>query len=361
MFRKLDRINHEILLRKIETAGIMGNLLKWVRSYLSDRMQFVQIGKQRSKTERNETGVPQGSILGPLLFIIFINDLCEMEIDGQITTYADDTAVTFAASNMETLLKKSEMGMSRIIKWFNFNRLNINIKKTKFLIYQKYNLDNLNYKIKLHVDSLCEDRQDCICDGIERVTSYKYLGIVMDQNLKWDIQIKNVCNRLRLMNHRFYRLRNIVDKNFKYSLYHAWVGSILNYSIVFMGSAYYAHLGQLISIHRRIVNNMNLNNNYLGQNSEKSIFTINQLSIFHLLKFINSNWDFYERRIKNRNTRNVNTSYKVITPNWEIIRNSHIFKGPLIFGQLELFYGNSVFMDKEKFAEIARKFVVEKF
>ena len=132
-----DTVNHNILLEKLNNIGIRGAPHKLIKSYLSNRSQYVQIGNTKSTCLPITCGVPQGSVLGPLLFILYINDLANCCILGKINIFADDTAIYFECSNMDELTRIGSVIMSDLDRWFNANLLTLNTDKSFFCIFRR--------------------------------------------------------------------------------------------------------------------------------------------------------------------------------------------------------------------------------
>jgi len=133
--KALDTINHSLLLSKSFNCGIRGPAYQWLKSYLSNRQQFVQINGQKSELKDIICGVPQGSVLGPLLFILFINDLCEVSKVLQFLMFADDTNIFYSGNNLSEIIENISLEMVKIKEWFDKNKFCLNWEKTKYMIF----------------------------------------------------------------------------------------------------------------------------------------------------------------------------------------------------------------------------------
>ena len=155
--KAFDTVNHDILLDKLDNYGIRGKALSLFRSYLSGRKQYTVIENVKSKTSNIDCGVPQGSVLGPLFFLLFINDLPNCCPTGKIRIFADDTNVFFHSNNIEDLITNAKRIMLQLNSWFVSNKLTLNTSKSSFTIFKssrkKINnipksIDFLNFKIE---------------------------------------------------------------------------------------------------------------------------------------------------------------------------------------------------------------------
>ena len=133
--KAFDTVNHDILIQKLEYYGIRGIALNWMKSYLTNRMQCTEIGDTQSELELVKCGVPQGSVLGPLLFLLYINDIVESSSLFKFTLFADDTSLYYSCKNAFNLEHKINAELSQISNWLSANRLSLNVGKSK-LLYQ---------------------------------------------------------------------------------------------------------------------------------------------------------------------------------------------------------------------------------
>ena len=135
--KAFDTVDHSILLCKLNEAGVYGTELKWFESYLGDRQQATHVDGKLSKLDNIKTGVPQGSIIGPLLFVIFINSLpsCVTGTGSKVHMYADDTMIMFSGSNTNELQKVMNRGLDQVANWLQHHKLTLNANKTKFMIF----------------------------------------------------------------------------------------------------------------------------------------------------------------------------------------------------------------------------------
>ena len=150
LVKAFDTVNHDILLSKLERYGIRGKVLLLLKSYLSDRKQKVLIQNQTSEYKYLSCGVPQGTILGPLLFILYVNDLLRDMPEGFILSYADDTVIMSSEGTWSMTQDKINQLLDQVVEWLALNKLSLNIQKTQFITFGNYHdsvLTNVNINI----------------------------------------------------------------------------------------------------------------------------------------------------------------------------------------------------------------------
>lgn len=237
--KAFDTVSIPTLVSKLEMIGVRDNALRLFKSYLSDRSQRVKIGEHVSKDTSILFGVPQGSVLGPTLFLVYINTLCDLKLDGaKVVAYADDTALVFSDKTWESVKVKTELGLSKVAGWLRTNLLTLNTSKTNFLCFSIYNRSQLgsDFSIKLHLNgNVSKCGADCSCPLINKVNKTKYLGIYLDQRLSWHPQIEFVSKRIRKLTWVFQTLRHVTNKDLIKKIYKALAQSVLGYGIAIWG------------------------------------------------------------------------------------------------------------------------------
>ena len=223
--KAFDTVDHNILLGKLEHYGIRGHANKLIRSYLSNRIQYTTVNGINSDKQEITMGVPQGSVLGPLFFLIYVNDIVNVLKHEKTTLFADDTSVLINDKNIERLKQKSEESLKNIYEWLLSNRLSLSWEKTFFVVFHSPK-KRRNFFNELKVYDFT----------IKRVTCVKYLGMYIDENLKWDKHVNNLCNLLTKNFHMFYSIRNLLPDKLKKQLYFSLVYSRILYGIELYGA-----------------------------------------------------------------------------------------------------------------------------
>lgn len=237
--KAFDTVSIPILIHKLEKNGIRGTPLDLLSDYLHERKQRVKVGEVVSEDEDICYGVPQGSVLGPTLFLLYINDLCNLQLnDAKIFSYADDTAIVFTGKSWDDVKFKAEAGLSLVSEWLSTNSLTLNVSKTNFMTFTMYNntQPDSDFTIKIHVCNR-DDPLICPCPKINKVKSTKYLGIMIDQRLSWHAHIELLMNRVRKLIWIFKGLRHSAPKPLLNQIYVALAESVLNYCITVWGGA----------------------------------------------------------------------------------------------------------------------------
>jgi hypothetical protein len=221
--KAFDTVDHSLLLRKLDICGIRGVANELFASYLRDRMQYVNLSSVNSETLPMNVGVPQGSVLGPLFFILYSNDLTCLLADDKIVMFADDSTLICNDVCPGTLYLKVENCMYSIIDWCKFNKLSLNYTKTKLMLFS-------NKKIDFPILSI---------DGreIEQVETFKYLGFCLDNKLKHNCHIRKITSKMSSLNYVSYKICKLLQHDAAVSFYYGMIHPHLSYGIVVWGGA----------------------------------------------------------------------------------------------------------------------------
>ena len=224
--KAFDTVDHFILLEKLQYYGIKNNELKWFKSYLSNRTQRVDIDGTLSDPLLTICGVPQGSILGPLLFLLYINDLPNSSTKLNFRLFADDTKIYFSHSSLIEIQNLINTEIPKITNWLAANKLSPNLSKTKYVLFKSPNkIENIVLSVKL------ANRE------IERKLFAKHLGLLFDFDMSWKSQCKAVSLKISRAVGILFKLKNYVNQKILRNVYFALVYSHLNYGILSWGAA----------------------------------------------------------------------------------------------------------------------------
>ena len=239
--KAFDTVNHDILLLKLEHYGIRGAPLEWFKSYLSNRKQYVFYNGVSSSVLSVTCGVPQGSVLGPLLFLIYINDLPNISEKLQFFLFADDTNIYFDSTDLKSLEKVVNEELKKLVLWLNVNRLALNVSKTNFVIFRANK--PLNHNVTLLLNKKAIEQKDHV----------KYLGVLVDENLNWSFHIPHVAKKIGRGIGIMVRLRQYLSPHMLKNIYHCLVYSHLCYGIQVWGSAAKTALNKLVVLQKKAV------------------------------------------------------------------------------------------------------------
>lgn len=240
--KAFDTLNHNILLNKLERYGIRGIARSVIESYLSNRKQYVAIGNAKSSMKDINIGVPQGSNIGPLLFLIYINDLGSIALKGVPRLFADDTAIFYPNRSARSIIADIESDLILLNNYFSINLLSLNFIKTKYMIFH-----SINKRVELH------DNPKIGRIRIGEVNEFKYLGIIFDSTLTWGSHINYVENKVSVLCGAMRRVSDFVSRKALLSFYYGCVHSLLQYVIAVWGNACKSRLKKLQVIQNRCV------------------------------------------------------------------------------------------------------------
>ena len=240
--KAFDTLDHQILLKKCSHYGIRGSLLLWLHSYLNSRSQFVQFLGNRSGTLHINCGVPQGSILGPLLFIIYLNDIHNCSKILHFIIFADDTNLFLSNSQADKLINIMNTELLHLSNWFKSNKLSLNIDKTHFIDFSNRRKNNLS-ALPLSIDGV----------KISQVDHIKFLGVVVDDKLNWSKHIDFIKLKISKSIGILYKARKAFSINIMINLYYSIIYPHLTYCNIIWGSAKPIHLNKLLVLQKRAI------------------------------------------------------------------------------------------------------------
>ena len=223
--KAFDTLNHEILIAKLEYYGVHNIALNWFISYLHARQQYVLVSGAQSTKRQIDCGVPQGSILGPLLFILYINDIIRCSDILRFILFADDTNLFYSNKDIIELELKVNSELFKLSEWFRANKLSLNVAKTNYIIFGNKRISNDMTQLKICLDG----------NILERTLCTKFLGVFLDEKLRWTYHLNHISNKISRGLGMMGRLRKILPSDAIQMLYYSLVYPYLSYCNIIWG------------------------------------------------------------------------------------------------------------------------------
>lgn len=312
--KAFDTLDHDILSHKLNYYGVKGNASKLLNDYLTGRNQYVDFDGTESSTLPISTGVPQGSILGPLLFIIYMNDIAEITSLFNMIMYADDTSLQstlnyFDFNTKNNIDNKINAELNQISEWLKSNKLSLNVSKSKFMVFHQ---TKKNFRIpQLSIENSL----------IEHVESFNFLGLTIDKQLNWKKHIDKVYGKISRAIGILNRLKNFIPLHIKLTIYNSLILSHINYCILAWGS----NLNRIEKQQKKAIRIITCSKynahtepllKTLNLLKATDIFTLAKLKFYH--RFVNNQHPSYLQNlplqsntsVHNYNTRNSNNIHR---------------------------------------------------
>ena len=290
--KAFDMVDHNILLEKLYRYGIRGIAHEWFKSYLKGRKQYVTINGKQSSTLDMLYGVPQGSILGPLLFILYINDIPNINKECTFVLYADDANILISGKTIEEIEEKFNTLAKNLDIWVNSNGLALNLKKTSYMVFSNSTLHDITFKPRI---SNYE---------IERKFSSRFLGVIINETLTWKEHIFAIKAKMSRYVGILYKLKSFLPISARKNIFHSFVQSHLNYCSLVWGLSPKATLDPLFSEQKKAIRALmpGYNINYYKNGikpchtkpffTEYKILTVHSIILINILIFMHKYYEF---------------------------------------------------------------------
>ena len=305
--KAFDTVDHNILLKKLDHYGIRGVANDWFKSYLKNRKQLVSISGFESNLRNMDFGVPQGSVLGPLLFLLYINDV-HKAIKFCITRhFADDTNLLINNNSLKQLQKDLNYDLRQLCNWLKANKISLNCTKTELIVFRHPN-KQLNYNLKIKING----------KKLEPTKQVKYLGVVLDPHLNWSYQTDGLATKLTRAVGMLAKIRHFVQTNTLRSIYFGIFSSLLTYGSQVWGQFPNQNVHRLQNIQNKAIRIINF-----------SKYNDPVDPIYHKLKVLKlsdqvklENFLFVHNSLNNKVPKPLRKSFTFMTENSSYTRSS---------------------------------------
>lgn len=354
--KAFDTVSHSQLLDKLNKVGIRGNVHNLLKQYLSNRPQQVKIDNAFSTRKTIKTGVPQGTVLGPTLFLLFINDLLDKNFGCEIISYADDTALICSGETWTLARQKAAAAISKVKTWLDINSLKLNIAKTNFMTFSPTKTGMPQTMEPMLIDEETKSY-------IHNTTTIKYLGVIFDNHLKWEKHIKHLNGKLRKLIYKFYNLKSVLNRKTLLVTYNSLAESIIRYGISVWGSAYNTTLQSLQITQNYILRTIF---NKKSRDSCRNIFVENEilnvrgLYMHAAAVYTHNKKHIFGSSINHRYETRINTKNKYQTPKYSktVSQKQVKYNGIKLYNQLpELIKAQT----KKKFKKQCKKYLINNY
>ena len=245
--KAFDTVEHSILLKKLDHYGIRGIANDWFKSYLSNRSQHVKVYGVLSNELIIKHGVPQGSVLGPLLFLIYINALHEAVCHSNVLHFADDTSLLYTNKSLKKINQYVNHDLKSITEWLTANKISLNASKTELILFRS----KQNAHITKHLNFRLSGQK------IKPKHNVKYLSIFLDEYLHWDTHMQYLTPKISRAAGMLAKIRHYVPLDTPLNIYYAIFNSHITYGSQIWGQRNYEHLNKLITLQSKALRIIN--------------------------------------------------------------------------------------------------------
>ena len=270
--KAFDAVNHEILIKKLEHYGLRGVAKHWFESYLRGRYQTVTVNNTKSSTNITSCGVPQGSVLGPILFVLYVNDFHHSSNLFDFHLFADDANLFYRHKNINILQSDVNTELNSINVWLCANKLSLNVEKSNFVLFHPS-----QRKISINFQLSINDKI------IKQCYSVKYLGILIDSNLGWKSQIECIAKKIKRSVGVLSKLRYYVHTNILTNLYYTLIYPFLIYGMIVWGNTYPSAIQPLFVLQKKAMRIITFSE--YNEHSSPLFKLLNIIKIFDLVTF----------------------------------------------------------------------------
>ena len=338
-----NTIDPDILLFKLAKYGIHNTIHGWFKSYLHNRQQCTIINGELSEFELVRVGIPQGSFLGPTLFLLFMNDL-PMYVSN-VTLFADDTMISASASTFEELINILQTNINSLVFWFKRNKLSVNIDKfCSMLIGSLQRINNYFNRKSLGLKVMGTD--------LANRSHYTYLGLTIDSCLTWNIAVSNICKKLGSRIAMAQRLMQVLPYTYISTIYYAFIQPYIDYGLSVWGNTSDLNIKKVQRLQSRaarvLTNNFNYeisSHNILKQQKWQNVEKRKEfLTCILMYKCVNNSAPFYlsddilyTNQVHNYMTRNIANDHLYIPQaRTEYFKKSLLYIGPKLWNELPI-------------------------
>ena len=250
--KAFDTVDHSILLQKLYHYGFRGIINDWCHSYLTDRFQATEIQNHISRKTSTDHGVPQGSVLGPLLFLLYMNDIHFASDKLSFYLFADDTNMLYSDKILASLERVVNLELHKVPDWLTSNRLTLNVLKSNYVIFRPYQ-KTLSHPVQI---MMYDNEKHCSAD-LESKQYVKYLGLLIDSSLTWKNHIDQIALKVSKTVGLLAKLGHFVPRITLINIYKSLILPHVSYGLTAWGMASECYINKILILQKRAVRFIN--------------------------------------------------------------------------------------------------------